>query len=54
MPYRRAGHDNGYLAVAGVLGSALKPSLPPLQIADLGCGTWPAVAQIVWHLSDSM
>eukprot|EP00698_Gefionella_okellyi_P004962 TRINITY_DN14574_c0_g1_i1.p1 TRINITY_DN14574_c0_g1~~TRINITY_DN14574_c0_g1_i1.p1 ORF type:complete len:274 (+),score=39.07 TRINITY_DN14574_c0_g1_i1:106-927(+) len=47
-PYvNRAGHDNGYLALAGVLGSLPNPQLPPLQIADLGAGAWPAAAQIM-------
>jgi crotonobetainyl-CoA:carnitine CoA-transferase CaiB-like acyl-CoA transferase len=49
-PYReRAGHDIGYVALAGVLGLAgagtdSPPHPLPIQLADLGAGAlWPAV-----------
>jgi crotonobetainyl-CoA:carnitine CoA-transferase CaiB-like acyl-CoA transferase len=48
-PYReRAGHDLNYLALAGVLGynvdQAGQPAVPGVQVADLGAGTFGAVA----------
>ena len=48
-PYRdRAGHDLNYLALAGVLGYNVdrggQPVPPGVQIADLGAGTFGAVA----------
>jgi crotonobetainyl-CoA:carnitine CoA-transferase CaiB-like acyl-CoA transferase len=47
-PYRdRAGHDLNYVALAGLLGynvdHALRPVMPGVQVADLGCGTLAAV-----------
>jgi crotonobetainyl-CoA:carnitine CoA-transferase CaiB-like acyl-CoA transferase len=50
-PYaRRAGHDLGYCAVAGVLAANGPPDAPlPLgvQAADVAGGAWPAVAGIL-------
>ena len=48
-PYRdRAGHDLNYLAMAGVLGYNVdrqgQPVPPAMQVADLGAGTFGAVA----------
>jgi crotonobetainyl-CoA:carnitine CoA-transferase CaiB-like acyl-CoA transferase len=48
-PYRdRAGHDLNYLALAGVLGYNVdrqgQPVPPGVQVADLGAGTFGAVA----------
>jgi crotonobetainyl-CoA:carnitine CoA-transferase CaiB-like acyl-CoA transferase len=48
-PYRdRPGHDVNYLALAGVLGYNVggdgAPVLPAVQVADLGAGTFGAVA----------
>jgi crotonobetainyl-CoA:carnitine CoA-transferase CaiB-like acyl-CoA transferase len=48
-PYRdRAGHDLNYLALAGVLGYNVgrdgRPVPPAVQVADLGAGTFGAVA----------
>ena len=48
-PYRdRAGHDLNYLALAGVLGYNVdrqgEPLPPAVQVADLGAGTFAAVA----------
>ena len=42
----RAGHDLNYLGYAGVLADTA-PSLPPVQIADLGAGALAAVAEIL-------
>jgi crotonobetainyl-CoA:carnitine CoA-transferase CaiB-like acyl-CoA transferase len=50
-PYaRRAGHDLGYLALAGVLGANGTPDAPHapgVQVADVAGGAWPAVAGIL-------
>ncbi|KPL88316.1 CaiB/BaiF CoA transferase family protein [Ardenticatena maritima] len=51
-PYReRPGHDNNYLALAGLLLQARPPNgaphLLPVQLADVGGGAWPAVATIL-------
>jgi alpha-methylacyl-CoA racemase len=48
-PYReRAGHDLNYLALAGVLGYNIgrdgQPVPPAVQVADLGSGTFAALA----------
>jgi crotonobetainyl-CoA:carnitine CoA-transferase CaiB-like acyl-CoA transferase len=48
-PYRhRAGHDLNYIALAGVLGYNVghdgQPVPPAVQVADLGAGTFAAVA----------
>ena len=47
----RAGHDINYLALAGVLSAHAQPQPPPVQVADLAGGSWPAVAQIVLTLA---
>jgi alpha-methylacyl-CoA racemase len=44
---KRAGHDLGYAARAGVLGMMKAPSTLPVQVADLCGGAWPAALQIV-------
>jgi alpha-methylacyl-CoA racemase len=44
---KRAGHDLGYAARAGVLGMMKDPSTLPVQVADLCGGAWPAALQIV-------
>jgi crotonobetainyl-CoA:carnitine CoA-transferase CaiB-like acyl-CoA transferase len=52
-PYReRAGHDLNYLAYSGILGLNAPaggglPVMPPIQIADVGGGTFPAVIGIL-------
>ncbi len=51
-PYReRPGHDNNYLALAGLLAQNRSPNghphLLPVQLADVGGGAWPAVATIL-------
>ncbi|MCB9728329.1 MAG: CoA transferase [Deltaproteobacteria bacterium] len=51
-PYRdRAGHDLNYIALAGVLGLAgppdAAPTLPPVQIADVGGGGLQALVGIL-------
>lgn len=55
-PYKsRAGHDGNYLALSGLLsvnGPKERPVLPGFQLADLGGGTWPAVAGILAALFD--
>jgi alpha-methylacyl-CoA racemase len=43
---QQAGHDLNYLGYAGALADTA-PSLPPVQIADLGAGSLAAVAQIL-------
>ena len=43
----RAGHDLGYLALAGLLGDESRPAMSPAQIADLGGGAQPAVIGIL-------
>ncbi|MBA5776788.1 CoA transferase [Stappia sp. F7233] len=49
-----AGHDINYLALTGLLalscGDAQHPVLPPTQIADIGGGSLPAVANILLAL----
>ncbi|MCG3753976.1 CaiB/BaiF CoA-transferase family protein [Amycolatopsis sp. Poz14] len=51
---RKAGHDLNYLADAGVLGAALdgtgQPALPPVPIADIAGGCYPAVLNILLAL----
>lgn len=44
---KRAGHDLGYAARAGVLAMMKSPSALPVQVADLVGGAWPAALQIV-------
>lgn len=51
-PYaHRPGHDNNYLALAGLLahntGGDGKPHLLPVQLADVGGGTFPALVAIL-------
>ncbi len=52
-PYReRAGHDLNYLAYSGILGlnapaGGGRPVMPPVQIADVAGGTYPAVIGIL-------
>lgn len=52
----RAGHDIGYLARAGVLGSSGEPDRPPLpmgvQVADLAGGALPGVIGILAALRE--
>lgn len=52
----RAGHDIGYLARAGVLGSSGEPGRPPLpmgvQVADLAGGALPGVIGILAALRE--
>lgn len=43
----RAGHDINYISRAGLLNLMKNPALPPVQIADICGGSWPAVFQIV-------
>jgi crotonobetainyl-CoA:carnitine CoA-transferase CaiB-like acyl-CoA transferase len=43
----RAGHDLGYLALAGLLGDEAQPAMSTAQIADLGGGAQPAVIGIL-------
>lgn len=47
----RAGHDLNYQALAGLVsqgaGEAGGPGVPGSQVADIGGGTWPAVAGIL-------
>ncbi len=46
----QAGHDIDYLAYAGVLagsGPPDRPWQPPVQVADLGGGAWPAVVAVL-------
>jgi alpha-methylacyl-CoA racemase len=51
-PYAtRAGHDLNYLGYAGVLADTA-PTLPPVQIADLGAGALAAVSEILAALLD--
>ncbi len=45
----RAGHDLNYLAEAGVL-SLTEPALPPVLIADIAGGAYPAVMNIAFAL----
>jgi crotonobetainyl-CoA:carnitine CoA-transferase CaiB-like acyl-CoA transferase len=42
----RAGHDNNYLAKAGVLSLVKEPALLPVQIADIAGGALPAALHI--------
>jgi alpha-methylacyl-CoA racemase len=54
-PYRlRAGHDINYCARAGVLGASGErggpPMMPGVQIADVGGGSWQALAAIMGAL----
>ncbi|MBE7439372.1 MAG: CoA transferase [Spirochaetales bacterium] len=55
-PYRnRAGHDGNYMAFSGLLsvnGTPERPVLAGFQLADMGGGTWPAVAGILAALFD--
>lgn len=46
----QAGHDLDYLALAGVLalsGPEERPLPPPVQVADLAGGAWPAVVGVL-------
>eukprot|EP00494_Astrolonche_serrata_P032194 UN32463 len=43
----KAGHDNNYLSRTGVLSMMKKPTLLPVQVADVAGGSWPAAFQIV-------
>jgi crotonobetainyl-CoA:carnitine CoA-transferase CaiB-like acyl-CoA transferase len=51
---QEAGHDLNYVGAAGLLalspGPADRPTLPPALIADIGGGTFPAVANILLAL----
>ncbi len=42
----RAGHDVNYVAASGALSLMKRPSLLPVQVADLAGGAWPAAMQI--------
>ena len=42
----RAGHDVNYVALSGALGMMARPTLLPVQVADLAGGAWPAAMQI--------
>ena len=44
--HNRAGHDVNYLARSGALSLMERPTLLPLQVADLAGGAWPAAMQI--------
>lgn len=50
----RAAHDLNYLAETGLLGvvadSSGRPSLPPIPLADIAAGTYPAVVNILLAL----
>lgn len=43
----RAGHDINYISRAGLTDLMKTPDLPPIQIADLAGGAWPAAFQII-------
>lgn len=43
----RAGHDINYLAKSGALGVMSRPSLLPVQVADIAGGSYPAAVQIL-------
>jgi alpha-methylacyl-CoA racemase len=45
-----AGHDLNYLAESGVLSLTNPPAVPPVLVADIGGGTFPAVAEILLAL----
>ena len=42
----RAGHDINYVARAGAFALMKRPTLLPVQVADLAGGAWPAAMQI--------
>ena len=46
----RAGHDLNFVARSGLLSLSEKPQLPPIPIADICGGAWPAALQICAHL----
>lgn len=46
----RAGHDLNFVARTGLLDLSAQPQLPPVPIADLVGGAWPAALQICAHL----
>lgn len=51
-PYReRSGHDINYLGISGILAMSGAreggPVVPPVQIADIGAGTFPALVSIL-------
>ncbi|MBN4077344.1 CoA transferase [Sulfobacillus acidophilus] len=43
----QVGHDLNFIAQAGILGHMANPGVPPVPMADLAGGTWPAVTQIL-------
>jgi alpha-methylacyl-CoA racemase len=45
-----AGHDLNYLAEAGVLSLTDPPALPPVLVADIGGGSFPAVTEVLLAL----
>jgi crotonobetainyl-CoA:carnitine CoA-transferase CaiB-like acyl-CoA transferase len=45
-----AGHDLNYLAEAGVLSLTEPPALPPVLVADIGGGSFPAVTEVLLAL----
>jgi crotonobetainyl-CoA:carnitine CoA-transferase CaiB-like acyl-CoA transferase len=45
-----AGHDLNYLAEAGVLSLTQPPALPPVLVADIGGGSFPAVTEVLLAL----
>jgi crotonobetainyl-CoA:carnitine CoA-transferase CaiB-like acyl-CoA transferase len=45
-----AGHDLNYLAEAGVLSLTDPPALPPVLVADVGGGSFPAVTEVLLAL----
>lgn len=47
-----AGHDLNYLAATGLLSLTREPTLPPVLIADIGGGAYPAVVQVLLALLD--
>ncbi|MFX0116540.1 MAG: CaiB/BaiF CoA transferase family protein [Candidatus Hodarchaeota archaeon] len=51
-PYRElSGHDLNYLGISGILSFSGSqegpPSIPPVQVADIGAGTYPALVTIL-------
>jgi crotonobetainyl-CoA:carnitine CoA-transferase CaiB-like acyl-CoA transferase len=45
-----AGHDLNYLAEAGVLSLTDPPALPPVLVADIGGGSYPAATEVLLAL----
>lgn len=48
---KRAGHDLNFVARSGLLSLSAKVALPPIPIADICGGAWPAALQICAHLT---